>query len=218
MSTIAEICEALCCFKYKNQYYLCDIYSGLQLEVSSDMYNCVQITKTSHSKNIEEIRSLYKHECSFLEDAYKRGYISGKKELKEKETECATLSLTPIHECNFSCKYCFAYAGKSYEGLNREFNEKGIDATLEYFFSEYYPTVNRYRIEFVSGGEPLLSFEYVRYIIEHAENYQQMLNKPVQIWLCTNGFQVRITIVIHYMYTQFRLSQSSHLRKRYALA
>lgn len=50
-----------------------------------------------------------------------------------------------------------------------------------------FPDMQRYRIEFVSGGESLLNTAAIQKTIECAERFQSSSNKSVQTWLCTNG-------------------------------
>ena len=44
-----------------------------------------------------------------------------------------------------------------------------------------------YHIDFVSGGEPLLNFDIIRQVKEISYILYKETNKPLEMWLCTNG-------------------------------
>lgn len=58
---------------------------------------------------------------------------------------------------------------------------------LNYFFEVLYSDVEQYRVDFVSGGEPLLGIDIIKMAVEYMEEYSLRSGKRVSIWLCTNG-------------------------------
>ena len=93
-------------------------------------------------------------------------------------------SLAPIHKCNLMCKYCFADYGENFKGINKKLDKKTIIDIGEFIlknFGEY----ERFRLDFVSGGEPLYDKELLKYIITVYRN--MFSKKDLFIWLCTNS-------------------------------
>ncbi len=74
----------------------------------------------------------------------------------------AYLSFAPTYECNFCCSYCFAESGNKYVGVQRKFSEENLIEMLDYFFLKAFPNASNYRIDFVSGGEPLLGIDIIK--------------------------------------------------------
>jgi His-Xaa-Ser system radical SAM maturase HxsB len=87
----------------------------------------------------------------------------------------------PTLRCNMNCIYCHA--------SSRPLNEKGYDMdketaknTVDFIFQ----TPNRYiTIEF-QGGEPLLNWEIVKYIVEYALEKNRKAKKDLVITIVTN--------------------------------
>lgn len=86
----------------------------------------------------------------------RKRFLFNKMMINERQAEYVSLSFTPIHECDFACRYCFAQGGKTYCDQKKRFLDADIDKILDFFFTKIYPDAKRYRIDFVSGGEPLL--------------------------------------------------------------
>lgn len=106
---------------------------------------------------------------------------------EQSESEVAYLSFAPVYGCNFRCKYCFAEFGNKYQSEERSFEQSSLYDMLDFFFEKAFPNAQQYRLDFVSGGEPLLRFETIRDTILYIEKYQKKSHKKVSIWLCTNG-------------------------------
>lgn len=45
----------------------------------------------------------------------------------------ANISFTPVHECNFSCRYCFAKGGNTYNDIEKDFTDEKIEKCLNFF-------------------------------------------------------------------------------------
>jgi len=165
-------------FERDNHYYLFDYEAGVKAEVSKDFAEIVQKTRKHICLEEDEKRLLKKiKNAGLLRDV----------SLENRNTTCKTayLSFAPTHSCNMRCAYCFGRWGENYEGRNRIFNLKTIKRMIDYFFLEYCPAAEQYRIDFVSGGEPLLGFS----VILDALNYvnHEYSSRKVKYWLCTNG-------------------------------
>lgn len=182
---LIRACKNVCCLKYKNHYYLIDIQNCLQMEITGNLYECIKIIK--EKKYNEIMNNNYTKETSFLLEAINKGLLSSDISIEESPIDYLNLSFTPIHKCNFNCRYCFANSGKTYIYEEKDFTYEKIMRTIDFFFLEYFPNMHRYRIEFVSGGEPLLSFNMIKRTVEYIEKFQSDYNKDVQIILCTNG-------------------------------
>jgi uncharacterized protein len=83
--------------------------------------------------------------------------------------------------CNHKCIYCHASSqnmDKVNYDMNVEIAERAVDFTL------MSPSEN-IKIEF-QGGEPLLNFETIKYIIEYADSHPQKNNRKIEFVVCTN--------------------------------
>ena len=104
-----------------------------------------------------------------------------------------TFSETPIlkslclhiaHDCNLRCKYCFAGTG-DFGGkralMSKETAAKAIDFAIE-------GSRQRHNLEIdLFGGEPLVNFPVVKYVVEYARKREQETHKNIKLTLTTNG-------------------------------
>lgn len=184
IQTLANGCKNLCCLNHHSKYYLFDFYNCICLEVSPKLYDCIALLKQTGDNSWWEN---YEKELEFLSKALSKGFLLTTEQISEMPSDYANLCFTPGHECNFQCRYCFAQSGKTYISNKRSFSGKDIEITLNFFFTQMFPDAKRYRIDFISGGEPLLYFDTIKHTVEISEEFQQSSGKSVQIWLCTNG-------------------------------
>jgi radical SAM protein with 4Fe4S-binding SPASM domain len=92
--------------------------------------------------------------------------------------EFSSLSFILTDDCNFNCSYCFQKEkGRAY--LHQTQLRKAVD-----FFSQYLASENQI---YFTGGEPLLAFEQIQYVIEsiQAKNIEQ--KRQIQFCITTNG-------------------------------
>lgn len=164
----------------KQQYYLYDYYNGCILTIEEKVYNDIKrYIEDPTATASEVVRKL---------DEY--GMISGNREkimVDNLSKDIAYLSFAPVYQCNFRCKYCFAEYGYQYRGEKKAFTREGALEILNKFFFELFPKARRYRIDFVSGGEPLLGYQIIKDVILYTEKMCKQNGKKVSIWLCTNG-------------------------------
>jgi His-Xaa-Ser system radical SAM maturase HxsB len=89
--------------------------------------------------------------------------------------------VVPTSRCNQNCTYCHAMA-KAENAKDTDMDEVTADKTLDFIFHS--PSKN-IKIEF-QGGEPLLNFEIVKYIISKAKLLNKKYCKKLDFALSTN--------------------------------
>lgn len=62
-----------------------------------------------------------------------------------------------------------------------------MEYALHFFCNIAFPEMNAYRIDFVSGGEPLLGLDIIKQTILFAKRFISSTGKNISVWLCTNG-------------------------------
>lgn len=125
-----------------------------------------------------------------LEKLFKSGYfISQKSEKKVPNYKYDELnvSFAPVHDCNFSCRYCYASGGKSTSNYKKSFDTEKIDELIEYIYRKRYGNYKKYKFDFVSGGEPLLNLNILEYFLEKVRIMDSCLNKKTTVLIVTNG-------------------------------
>lgn len=125
-----------------------------------------------------------------LRDFYDNGIFFSKEKVHvEPKTsyDKGLISLPPVHKCNLNCRYCFARSGDVYKGTNRKFTYEMTRKCLEFIYFDYLKECSSYRIDFVSGGEPLLNFEIIKYVREISDDLYKKTGKSMEMWMCTNG-------------------------------
>ena len=181
-------------FEYDSEYYVYDYINHVTLQVSKNFLGVLNDFESGKIKN-----TTYENEKNTLLILIDNGLLysnSIEKDnyLVENDPEIAYLSLAPVYDCNFRCRYCFGKSGTYYIDSPRIFTSELVAKTLDFFFYEAFPHAKKYRIDFVSGGEPLLNFEAIKHIIQYSESFQKSSQKHVSIWLCTNGSLLTDTI------------------------
>lgn len=168
-------------FEFEHLHYMYDYYNGIIIQLTDKTY--------SELKQIINNESLCIEQYPYVQQLINCGMIYGKRNelINNKESSTAYLSFAPIYQCNFRCSYCFGEYGYKYKGKIRQYNDETIIDMLNYFFFTAYPNYQQYRIDFVSGGEPLLKFNLIQHLIEYVELIKIRYKKNITIWLCTNG-------------------------------
>ncbi len=95
------------------------------------------------------------------------------------------------YTCNFKCIYCYSAAGRSSGQI--EFEK--IKAVIDYLFCSGREQKNPYIINFSGGGEPLLSFDFIKRTVEYIESVNADRNYRYNIGLVTNGSLITPEIV-----------------------
>ncbi|MBN2880595.1 His-Xaa-Ser system radical SAM maturase HxsB [Candidatus Woesearchaeota archaeon] len=90
--------------------------------------------------------------------------------------------LVPTLRCNQTCKYCYALRVKE-DLQGYDMTEETAKQTVDFIFSTPSPI---YSIEF-TGGEPLLRFDIVKYVVDYATELAKKYSKSVVFSIVTNG-------------------------------
>lgn len=169
-------------FKFQNEYIVYDYYNAVIFEITGRMYDFL-LNYRDHIDN-----SQYGSEQAAFEYLIKQGYLLSDNALdQDYEEDAAYLSFAPSHQCNLRCKYCFAKYGMNYEGDAREYTSESLRYMLDYFFNQAFPNRQKYRINFYSGGEPLIRFDIIKQTVEYCEDLMAKKHIQIMVWLCTNG-------------------------------
>lgn len=125
-----------------------------------------------------------------LDELIENGFFYGNQEViytLPKAYSLGLLSLPTVHACNLRCAYCFAEHGERFKEEERQFTDEMVEKALRYVYYQYMPNCEKYRIDFVSGGEPLLNFDIIREVRRVSDELFRETGKPLEMWVCTNG-------------------------------
>ena len=129
---------------------------------------------------VEEILALRDAGMLFTEDIYEK-YIDG---FKDRKTVVKALCLHIAHDCNLSCRYCFAAEGE-YHGeralMSYEVGKKALD-----FLVANSGDRRNLEVDFF-GGEPLMNWDVVKKLVEYGRSLEKPHNKKFRFTLTTNG-------------------------------
>ena|GEM_PF-1535447 len=102
--------------------------------------------------------------------------------LRKKDFMQIVLNVT--HKCNLNCDYCYGGDG-SYGGpaihMSRDTAEKAVN-----FLIKASGNANNCRIT-LFGGEPLLNFDLVKYVVKYARKEASKFKKKLYLGMTTNG-------------------------------
>ena len=97
--------------------------------------------------------------------------------------EIQKMAILPNHTCNFNCSYCYSAKGRSNTVLEKE----KLKAGLDYFIDPKRLHERHLSISFIGGGEPLLSWDLVKFGIEYASELAEKHGFTLLMTLITNG-------------------------------
>jgi uncharacterized protein len=83
--------------------------------------------------------------------------------------------------CDYTCRYC-QVSRQTDDKLAYDMSRETADQALEFVFRSPSPAI---KIEF-QGGEPLLNFPIVRYVVEQAKRINEERGKDIQFVITTN--------------------------------
>jgi His-Xaa-Ser system radical SAM maturase HxsB len=89
--------------------------------------------------------------------------------------------IVPTLRCNTSCTYC-QVSHKNTSASACDMTKETADRAIDFMFNS--PS-SHLKLEF-QGGEPLLDFDMVRYIVERTREREKQLQRPVSIIICSN--------------------------------
>ncbi|MBQ9513770.1 MAG: thioether cross-link-forming SCIFF peptide maturase [Clostridia bacterium] len=173
-------------FSFDDKYYLFDSESG-SLHIC-DALTCEVIKKINGEKyNLEGVsEEVIKDIEEEIEELKQSGVLYAKQveEVPMKSSDIKALCLHICHDCNLSCKYCFAgkgkYKGKS-EYMSFEVGKKAVDFLIENSGKRQILEMDFF------GGEPLLNLDVVKKIVAYAREEGKKKGKIFLFTLTTNG-------------------------------
>lgn len=99
--------------------------------------------------------------------------------------EYKRMAILPNNVCNFKCSYCYSAHGRSGKVISKDVLKASLDVFID---PERISTDNKLGISILGGGEPLLSWDLVKFIIEYSnERAARFGFKGVDCNLVTNG-------------------------------
>lgn len=138
------------------------------------------VTPEDVAEVLNDIETLKKEGKLFSEDTYQNLAI----DFKNRPTVIKAMCLHIAHDCNLSCKYCFAGEGE-YCGdrslMSFEVGKQAFD-----FLIANSGTRKNLEVDFF-GGEPLMNFEVVKQLVAYAREQEKIHNKNFRFTLTTNG-------------------------------
>lgn len=95
------------------------------------------------------------------------------------------MAILPNNVCNFKCSYCYSAHGRSGKIISKDV----LKASLDYFIdNKRVDKSNKLAISILGGGEPMLSWNLVKFIIEYSnERCNAMGFRGIDINIVTNG-------------------------------
>lgn len=93
------------------------------------------------------------------------------------------LSILPNLICNFSCSYCYSAKGRS----KAEITKERLRLALDFFIDNKRVTERTLTIFISGGGEPVISWEKVRFIVLYSRKRAQEQGFNLDLLLMTNG-------------------------------
>lgn len=180
-------------FNIDNNFYIFDYYNFILFEINKNTYFIILELDKNGEKSLlnkfkqDEINKV----LNFLEICKKKGIFYSKSENKnqfiENKVHKAFFSFPTIHDCNLRCKYCFASHGKNFTSKQKKMSKEMVEKIFNYVYFDVFKDYDTYKLDLVSGGEPLLNFELIKHAIEYSKKLNEFTGKKLQIFLCTNG-------------------------------
>lgn len=106
-------------------------------------------------------------------------------------SEYTTLSILPNLKCNFKCAYCYSSQGRS----NEEIPLDKLHTMLDWFIDANRVKCNELSIFISGGGEPLLSLDKLKFILEYSDSLAERQGLKMTYMMNTNGSLITPEIV-----------------------
>jgi uncharacterized protein len=94
------------------------------------------------------------------------------------------IALNVTHKCNFNCDYCYGEDG-SYGGPAIHMNRDTAKQAVHFLLNESGDS-DLIRIT-LFGGEPLLNFDLIKFVVQYSQKEASKLNKKVLLGMTTNA-------------------------------
>ena len=171
--------------EYKNYYVFED---GCKKYLFDSFYmECVEIRESLYyALKKKDLRQIDKHSMKILNYLKNNGrfFSNNKADIVNSNNKKIYISLAPVTKCNLRCKYCFANYGGNNINEKKEFDSVTLEKIADYFINTF-NEVYDFRLDFLSGGEPLLDVKLLEETLKIFR--KKFINKNLEIFLCTNG-------------------------------
>ena len=195
-------------FKNNGHNIILDVESGSVHEVDDIAYDMIAVfmdgdrdwviseTAAKHpgtdeaelAEVYDEISELKESGELFTEDEYRDRVI----DYTKRPTVVKALCLHVAHDCNLSCRYCFAGEGEYHGARGLMSFEVGKQA-LDFLITN---SGSRHNLEvYFFGGEPLLNFDVVKQLVEYGRSREEESGKHFRFTLTTNGVLLNDEII-----------------------
>ena len=191
------------CFKKNGYNIVLDVNSGTVHEVDDVAFDMIRLYETTKEEDIvrqmldkygdredvsedelwetmEDIHALIEQNQLFTKDVFENMSL----DLKKRQSVLKALCLHVAHDCNLSCKYCFAGEGE-YHGprglMTFETGKRALDFLIENSGSRHNLEVDFF------GGEPLMNFDVVKQLVAYGRSKEKEFNKTFRFTITTNG-------------------------------
>ncbi|MBN7773055.1 thioether cross-link-forming SCIFF peptide maturase [Clostridium aminobutyricum] len=153
---------------------------SIVLDVLEKYKDNSEVTKEEIAEIFDDIKKLEKQGKLFSEDIF--GQVS--LDFKNRQSVVKALCLHVAHDCNLSCKYCFAEEG-GYQGKRGLMSLEVGKRALDFLVANSQGRKNL-EVDFF-GGEPLMNFEVVKQLTAYGRELEKEHNKNFRFTLTTNG-------------------------------
>lgn len=184
--------------------YVLDVNTGSLMEVDDLTYNLLgcsspvtleyALDKLSDKYPKNEIEEALSEINQLVEDGilYTKDMYEEKVKKNNEQEYMKAMCLNVVHDCNLKCKYCFADEGE-YRGKREIMTLDIAKRALDFLISQSGP---RYNIEVdLFGGEPLMSFDMIKQLVEYARSIEKKVDKNIRFTLTTNGLLLNDEII-----------------------
>ncbi len=157
-----------------------DLVDDFETQTKDELINKYKdkYDKSTIVEAISEISELKEKEMLFTEDQrlIKSSYNS--------DNIIKAMCLHVAHDCNLSCRYCFASQG-NFKGQRMLMDEETGKRSLNFLIEN---SGNRRNLEVdFFGGEPLMNFEVVKKLVKYGREVEKKHNKHFRFTITTNG-------------------------------
>ncbi len=190
-------CTMIHKFQFQNSNIVMDVYSGSIHLLDQIAYEIVEDALVlTNQEVLDKYKGAYSEKeiqeaLEELNILVEQGMLGTKDNYKnlvpaflERDPVVKALCLHVAHDCNLSCKYCFAGEGE-YHGVRGLMSEEVGKAAIDFLIKN---SGHRQNVEVdFFGGEPLMNFEVIKKIVDYARSKEKECNKNFRFTLTTNG-------------------------------
>ena len=145
---------------------------GTSLLLNKKDYNALNNGQYRHDKKL--IKRLLKDKILLTEENTKEMIGRVKMHYIQDRPVYMNCIINLTHRCNLNCVYCHANAGNA-EEMQMDMDDATIEAYLDFVFNLPHKNIT---IEF-QGGEPLLRFDKIKYILAEFDRRKKKYNKEL---------------------------------------